>query len=407
MSEKLTGKELVINVLVDSNEPMTCTEIFDTSKKSGDLKRYARGTHIDQKKAQISSLLSTLPTNGPIVRCVKGINGNSAYTYILREKLEKEVLRRQKIESEKRGEIEREQKNNINFNFRNLILNSEVHNLLMNLKIMDENTNIYNYNYVVLDKTDISIINNNNLNKISNEINNLFVELNKPFRSIPNQSDTIIQIFRTGDNNGVEKTKSQCYNPETEYYIPSKENNGNVDESCAELPNGEKIKWTELLKRYNLYHNPKLSAYEEYKKCFKHDINKILPVVKRVDSKGIIISDTKQCSVTPSEKLMIWDITFNGKKDKCIACNDHEIAFNGFHVGHNVPASKTGSNNPDNLFPICFVCNQSMGNRYTILEFMKKYRPKTGNIEKYFGEKFDESTKQWIKIENWINPRGL
>ena len=40
-----------------------------------------------------------------------------------------------------------------------------------------------------------------------------------------------------------------------------------------------------------------------------------------------------------------------------------------FEVGHNVPESKGGSTDLDNLKPICSKCNKSMGNQYTIDEF--------------------------------------
>jgi len=92
MVEKLTGKELVIKVLEDSDEPMSCSEICDTAIESKYFKLYARGTDNDQKKAQISSLLSTwcLNDNCPVTRYDKGHDGNSAYTYVLNENVEDE-----------------------------------------------------------------------------------------------------------------------------------------------------------------------------------------------------------------------------------------------------------------------------------------------------------------------------
>lgn len=91
MGEKLTGKELVIKVLEDSNEPITCSEIWDVAIKSKYAKLYARGTDNDQKKAQISSLLSTWSENenSPIIRYEKGYNGNPVYTYMLNKNIEK------------------------------------------------------------------------------------------------------------------------------------------------------------------------------------------------------------------------------------------------------------------------------------------------------------------------------
>jgi len=40
-----------------------------------------------------------------------------------------------------------------------------------------------------------------------------------------------------------------------------------------------------------------------------------------------------------------------------------------FEVGHNIPRSKGGLNDIDNLRPICGNCNRSMSDSYTIEEF--------------------------------------
>ena len=42
-----------------------------------------------------------------------------------------------------------------------------------------------------------------------------------------------------------------------------------------------------------------------------------------------------------------------------------------FHVGHDVPESKGGSLNINNLKPICARCNYSMSDNYTIQEWQK------------------------------------
>ena len=42
-----------------------------------------------------------------------------------------------------------------------------------------------------------------------------------------------------------------------------------------------------------------------------------------------------------------------------------------FESGHNIPESKGGTLNIDNLRPICAKCNRSMGDDYTIDEFSR------------------------------------
>ena len=46
-----------------------------------------------------------------------------------------------------------------------------------------------------------------------------------------------------------------------------------------------------------------------------------------------------------------------------------------YHAGHNIPESKGGSIDPENLFPICARCNLSMGDRYTYDEWCKLGAP--------------------------------
>lgn len=45
-----------------------------------------------------------------------------------------------------------------------------------------------------------------------------------------------------------------------------------------------------------------------------------------------------------------------------------------FQCGHNVPESKGGKTSLDNLIPLCGRCNVSMGDRYTIDEWNRKFK---------------------------------
>jgi 5-methylcytosine-specific restriction endonuclease McrA len=46
-----------------------------------------------------------------------------------------------------------------------------------------------------------------------------------------------------------------------------------------------------------------------------------------------------------------------------------------FHVGHDIPESKGGSLDINNIKPLCARCNQSMSDNYTIQEWMKLTKP--------------------------------
>lgn len=46
-----------------------------------------------------------------------------------------------------------------------------------------------------------------------------------------------------------------------------------------------------------------------------------------------------------------------------------------FEVGHDIPESKGGATHVKNLRPICTQCNKSMGNRFSIEDFSRKFSP--------------------------------
>jgi len=83
----------------------------------------------------------------------------------------------------------------------------------------------------------------------------------------------------------------------------------------------------------------------------------------------------KQVYVKASIPIAIREatwVTYNGQAfvAKCHVewCKNVTTPFS-YDVGHNVPESKGGSMDIENLRPICHKCNMSMGNRYTIDEF--------------------------------------
>ena len=74
----------------------------------------------------------------------------------------------------------------------------------------------------------------------------------------------------------------------------------------------------------------------------------------------------------------VWIHTYGDKYflQKCSVtwCKTMISPFS-FHMGHNVPESKGGATDLNNLQPICARCNLSMGSQYTIDEFSKLSNP--------------------------------
>lgn len=83
----------------------------------------------------------------------------------------------------------------------------------------------------------------------------------------------------------------------------------------------------------------------------------------------------KKVHIPRSLKNVVWT-TYCGEvyNYKCTVtwCTTVLTPFN-FEAGHNVPESRGGLTNVDNLRPICSMCNKSMGNRYTIDEYSLLY----------------------------------
>jgi 5-methylcytosine-specific restriction endonuclease McrA len=87
----------------------------------------------------------------------------------------------------------------------------------------------------------------------------------------------------------------------------------------------------------------------------------------------------KKATIPKALREQVWR-TWVGKKfeHKCLViwCENIINVFN-FETGHNVPESKGGTLNIDNLRPICAKCNRSMGDEYTIDEFSRLSRRST------------------------------
>jgi hypothetical protein len=70
----------------------------------------------------------------------------------------------------------------------------------------------------------------------------------------------------------------------------------------------------------------------------------------------------------------VWQSQFGETfKHKCYVSWCHRIiSCFDFEVGHNIPESKGGTLNLDNLLPICHQCNIGMGNQYTIIDWSNR-----------------------------------
>jgi len=89
----------------------------------------------------------------------------------------------------------------------------------------------------------------------------------------------------------------------------------------------------------------------------------------------------KRKAIPKAVKSTLWNMHFteNNAKGDCQVCTK-EIKMNDFEAGHIIAASNGGSDNLDNLLPICGLCNRSMGTQ-NLNEFKKMYFEKAVIIE--------------------------
>ncbi len=80
-------------------------------------------------------------------------------------------------------------------------------------------------------------------------------------------------------------------------------------------------------------------------------------------------NESKRNIISQSEKLIIWNRYFPNKtKGICSCCEFEEINILNFSIGHKTPFSKGGTNDIENLIPLCHKCNSNIRNKYTIEE---------------------------------------
>lgn len=81
----------------------------------------------------------------------------------------------------------------------------------------------------------------------------------------------------------------------------------------------------------------------------------------------------KKATIPKALREQVWLKTIGKKYEhKCYIpwCQNKMTVFD-FHVGHNIPESKGGTLNIDNLEAICARCNLSMSDKYTIDEWIQ------------------------------------
>lgn len=87
--------------------------------------------------------------------------------------------------------------------------------------------------------------------------------------------------------------------------------------------------------------------------------------------------DRKRHKFTKKEKIALWQLYVDpdvNKESKCPCCCTEPITIKNHDIGHIVAFSRGGSDNFNNLRPICGHCNKSMGAK-NMIEYQRYYHP--------------------------------
>ena len=94
-------------------------------------------------------------------------------------------------------------------------------------------------------------------------------------------------------------------------------------------------------------------------------------VGKKINNKSEV---GKRKTIPLTVKRVIWDkyIGETVGMTKCFICKSNQIRQLSFHAGHIISHANGGSDEADNLRPICQTCNSSMGSQ-NMDEFIRAY----------------------------------
>ena len=186
------------------------------------------------------------------------------------------------------------------------------------------------------------------------------------------------------------------YNLANSFYNPSRHYNTNTNILHTNLIH--KSNTNDNIQKYNklVYNSPGIpipipihipSYNTNISNTIKTRNNKIL---QQTNQSTILLKNTntntkqhlveyKKDVIPKRIKELVWT-TYVGEVyfSKCyiVWCNNIINVFN-YHTGHDIPNSKGGTLDIQNLKPICSNCNLSMGNKYTICEWNKLIKQNT------------------------------
>ena len=80
---------------------------------------------------------------------------------------------------------------------------------------------------------------------------------------------------------------------------------------------------------------------------------------------NVVTQVSKPKRLSAAVRNACWTQTFGAALEgKCMCCKVVDVTYRNFQAGHIIPRAKGGSDDINNLRPICITCNASMGDEY-------------------------------------------
>ena len=139
-----------------------------------------------------------------------------------------------------------------------------------------------------------------------------------------------------------------------------------------EIKMQEEIKKQEEIKRQEA--EAKRLAEEEEKKRLEEEKRKAEEERKKVEEEEKKEAKRKKQSIPKNVRIIVWNhyIGEDIIKHKCLCCKKVTISNTNFEVGHVISEKNGGTHEINNLRPICFACNHSMGAE-NMIDFVVKF----------------------------------
>jgi len=195
--------------------------------------------------------------------------------------------------------------------------------------------------------------------KSKNELKNLCKSCDVKKISTSKKDDLVYQILLYNANNMIFKIADNIQNQDVENLQPM-----SLIEQLEKQKQEIEIKMLEEIKKQE----------DEAKRLLEEEEKKKADETKRLLEEEKKELKKKKQSIPKNVRVIVWNhyIGEDIIKHKCLCCKKVTICNTNFEVGHVLSEKNGGTHEINNLRPICFACNHSMGSE-NMVDFVVKF----------------------------------